>query len=82
MPKLGTCELKHVGSERDDDELCVPGPLLDVVGHDGDVLEVQGRVNLVHHVQRRWLVVMESKHLQQIQLIYSGDPINLNCKLQ
>ena len=65
-----TCELKHVGSEGNDDELCVPGPLLDIVGHDGDVLEVQSRVNLVHHVQRGWLVIMKSKHLQQI---YSED---------
>jgi hypothetical protein len=41
--------------ETDDDELSVLGPLLDVVGHDGHVLEVQGCVNLVHHVQRRRL---------------------------
>ena len=39
----------------DDDELCVLGPVLDVVGDDGDVTEVQGSINLVHEVQRRWL---------------------------
>lgn len=33
-------QLEHVGPQRDDDELGVPGPLLDVVGHDGHVLEV------------------------------------------
>ena len=35
----------------------MPGdaPLLDVVGDDGHVLEVEGRVDLVHHVERRRL---------------------------
>ncbi len=41
--------------ETDDDELSVLGPLLDVVGHNGHVLEVQGCIYLVHHVQRRRL---------------------------
>ncbi len=31
-------ELKHVVAERDDDELGIFGPFLDVVGHDGDLL--------------------------------------------
>ena len=48
--------------ERDDDELSVPGPLLDVVGHNRDVLELEGRVNLVHDVEGRGLVVMEREH--------------------
>ena len=39
----------------DDDELCVFSALLDVVGHDGNVLEIQGGIDLVHHVQRRRL---------------------------
>jgi len=33
-------ELEHVVSERDDDELRVLRPVLDVVGDDGDVAEV------------------------------------------
>ena len=45
----------------DDDELSVLGSLFDVVGHNGNVLEVQGSVNLVHDVERCWLVVMESE---------------------
>ena len=55
------CQLKHIASQGYDDELCVFGPLLDVICHDGDVLEVQGRVNLVHDVQRGGLVIMQSK---------------------
>ncbi len=43
-------QLEHVVAQRDDDELGVAGPLLDVVGDDGDVLEVEGRVDLVHDV--------------------------------
>lgn len=39
----------------DDDELSVLGALLDVVGHNRHVLEVKGRIDLVHHVQRRRL---------------------------
>lgn len=35
------------------------GPYLDVVGDDGDVLEVKGGVDLVHDVQRRGLVVVQ-----------------------
>lgn len=34
---------------------------LDVVGHDGHVLEVQGGVNLVHHIEGRGLVVVQGK---------------------
>ena len=45
----------------DDDELSVLGPLLDIVGHDGDVLEVEGGVDLVHDVERRRLVVVEGE---------------------
>ena len=50
--------LEHVGPERDDDELGVAGPLLDEVGHDGGVLEVQGSVDLVHEVEGSRLVVV------------------------
>ena len=31
---------------------------LDVVCYDGDILEVEGSVNFVHHVERRGFVVM------------------------
>ena len=55
-------QLEHVGPERDDDELGVTSPLTDVVRHDAHVLEVQGRVNLVHDVEGRGFVVMKSKH--------------------
>lgn len=41
-----------MGCVPDDDELGILRALLDVVRHDGHVLEVEGRVDLVHHVQR------------------------------
>lgn len=41
----------HV-AERDADELAVFCPLLDVVGDDGHVLEVERGVNLVEEVER------------------------------
>ena len=50
--------------ERDDDELGVARALPDVVADDGDVLEVERGVDLVHDVQRRGLVVVQRKHLQ------------------
>ena len=31
---------------------------LDVVGHDGDISEVECCVDLVHHIQRGWLIVV------------------------
>lgn len=36
-----------------------------VAGHDGDVLEVEGSVDLVHEVERRGLEVMQCKHQRQ-----------------
>lgn len=42
----------------DNDELCVLRSLLDVVGNNGHVLEVEGSINLVHDIQRSGLVVM------------------------
>ena len=38
---------------------------LDVVGDDGDVLEVERRVDLVHDVERRRLVVMQREDERQ-----------------
>ena len=35
---------------------------LDVVCHDGDVLKVQGCINLIHDVERGGLVVVEGEH--------------------
>ena len=60
-PHETICQLKHVASQWNDDKLGVFSAFLDVVGHDGDVLEVQGSVDLVHHVERGGLVVVESK---------------------
>ena len=54
-------QLEHVGPQRDDDELGVPGPLLDVVGDDGHVLEVERGVNLVHDVEGGRFVVMKGE---------------------
>ncbi len=39
---------------------------LNVVGNDGDVLEVERRINLVHYIERRWFIVMKSKYLWKI----------------
>jgi len=36
--------------ERDDNELCILGPVLDVVGNDRDVSEVQRSIDLIHEV--------------------------------
>ena len=58
-------QLEHVVSEADDDELGVLGAFFDVVSYNGDILKVQCRVNLVHKVQRSWLVVMQSKDKSQ-----------------
>ena len=51
--------------EADDDELGVLCSFLDVVGHDGDVLKIEGRVNLVHDVERGRLVIVESEDERQ-----------------
>ena len=50
--------LERVRPEGDDDELRVAGPLLEVAGHDGDVLEVQRCVDLIHDVEGSRLVVV------------------------
>ena len=36
---------------------------LDVVGNDGDILEVESCINLIHHIERRRLIMVQSKHL-------------------
>merc|ERR1712078_653887 len=49
------------GGEKTLSSLALVFALLDVVGHYGDVLEVQRGIDLVHHVQRVRLVVVERK---------------------
>jgi hypothetical protein len=48
-------KLEHVVAERDNDELRVLRPVLDVVRDDGNVSEVESRIDLVHKVQGRGL---------------------------
>jgi hypothetical protein len=50
-PNQPVTELKHVVPQGYDDELCVFSPIFDVVRDDGDVPEVESRVDLVHEVQ-------------------------------
>ena len=59
------CEFEHVVSERNDDELGIPRPLFDVVGNNRHVFEVQGSVDLVHDIKRRWFEMMKSKNKSQ-----------------
>jgi len=56
-------ELEHVRPQWYDDKLGIAGSLLDVVCNDRNVLEVQSGVDLVHDVQRRRFIVVNSKHL-------------------
>lgn len=45
--------------------MAIPFGHLDVVGHDGHVLEVQRGVDLIQHIQRRGLVVVQGKDQRQ-----------------
>jgi hypothetical protein len=38
--------------KRNDDELCVLRPILDIIGDNGDITEVKSCIDLVHKVQR------------------------------
>jgi len=58
-------EVKHVVPQRDDDELAILRFLSDVLSGDGYVLVIQGRVDLVHAVERRRLVEMKRKDQAQ-----------------
>ena len=60
-----TFQRKGIEPQGYDYELRVLSSLLDVVGHDGDVLEVQGGVDLVHDVEWGGFVVVESKYERQ-----------------
>ena len=45
--------------EGDDNELCVLCAVFNIVGHDGDVSEIQSGVDLVHEVQRSGLCIIQ-----------------------
>ena len=60
-----TFQRKGIEPQGYDYELRVLSSLLDVVGHDGDVLEVQGGVDLVHDVEWGGFVVVEGKDESQ-----------------
>jgi len=55
-PNQPMTELKHVVPQGYDDELCVFSPIFDVVRDNGDVPEVESRVDLVHEIQRGGLI--------------------------
>ena len=60
-----TFQRKGIEPQGYDYELRVLGPLLDIVGHDGDVLEVEGGVDLVHDVEWGGFVVVEGEDESQ-----------------
>lgn len=64
-PNQPRCKLKHVIPQRYDDELGVLCPLLDIARHDRHIPEVQRRIDLVHHIKWRGLIMMERKHQSQ-----------------
>ncbi|RUS83430.1 hypothetical protein EGW08_008802, partial [Elysia chlorotica] len=55
-------QFEHVVPQRDNDELSILLSHLDVVGYDGNILEVEGGIDLVHDVERGGLVVVQGKH--------------------
>lgn len=58
-------QFKHVRSQGDDNELSVPCSLFDVVAHYRNVFEVESGIDLVHDVEWRGLVVVESKNQRE-----------------
>jgi hypothetical protein len=52
--------------EADNDELSILCSLLDIVCHNGHVLEVQGGVNFIHHVERCRLNISQIKYCIQL----------------
>lgn len=60
-------KLKHVAVQRNDNDVGVARALLNVVGHDRNILEVQCGVNFVHDEQWCRLEVMEGKDQRQRQ---------------
>jgi len=56
------CQLKHVVAQGYNDKLSIFGSFLNVVGDNRDILEVQGSIDFIHHIQRSRLEVVQSKH--------------------
>lgn len=54
-------KLKHIIPQRNNNELRVLSSLLDIRRDDGHVSEIQSRVNLIHDVQRRRLIMVQSE---------------------
>ncbi len=59
---VNTFTYGNVIAERDHDELGILRPLLDVMGDDADVPEVQSGIDLIHHIERGRFVVMQREH--------------------
>lgn len=53
---------------------------LDVVGNNGDIFEVKCCINFIHHVQWRWLVVMQGKHLKEVNMIFKRSEVLINSE--
>lgn len=51
---FGTRAKKYL-PKRNNDELCILGSILDVIGDDRNVAEIQGSIYLVHEIQWGWL---------------------------
>ena len=60
-------ELKHVVPQGYDDELCVFSPIFDVIRDNGDVPEVESRVDLVHEIQWGGLISHVSTELATLR---------------
>ncbi len=54
-------QVKHIIPQRNDNKLRILRPLLNIIAHNGHILKIQGRINLVHEVQRRRLVVVQGE---------------------
>jgi len=55
-------KLEHVIPQGDDNELGILRPVLDVIGYNGNIPEVERSVNLVHEIQWRRLENVQCKH--------------------
>ena len=68
-------QFKHMVPQNNDDEMLVLGLVLDIVRNNGDILEVQRRVDFVKDIQRRRLIVMQCENQTQRRksLLSSGE---------
>lgn len=57
----GEWETYHIVTERNDNELCILCPFLDVRSNDGNVPEIQSGIDFVHDVEGCRLVMMQSE---------------------